>query len=34
MTRKIGVVGSNMVDLITYVNRMPGPRRNAGSPDI
>lgn len=27
MTRKIGVVGSNMVDLITYVNRMPGPAK-------
>jgi ribokinase len=34
MTRKIGVVGSNMVDLITYVNRMPGPGETAGSANI
>lgn len=32
MTRKIGVVGSNMVDLITYVNRMPGPGETLEAP--
>ncbi|MBN9047177.1 MAG: ribokinase [Rhizobiales bacterium] len=32
MTRKIGVVGSNMVDLITYVNRMPAPGETLEAP--
>lgn len=32
MSKKIGVVGSNMVDLITYVNRMPGPGETLEAP--
>lgn len=32
MSTKIGVVGSNMVDLITYVNRMPGPGETLEAP--
>ncbi|WP_323016794.1 ribokinase [Castellaniella sp.] len=34
MTRKIGVVGSNMVDLITYVDRMPGPGETLEAPSF
>ncbi|WP_319528831.1 ribokinase [uncultured Cohaesibacter sp.] len=32
MSGKIAVVGSNMVDLITYVNRMPGPGETLEAP--
>lgn len=32
MSKKIGVVGSNMVDLITYVDRMPGPGETLEAP--
>jgi len=32
MSKKIGVVGSNMVDLITYVHRMPGPGETLEAP--
>ncbi|WP_296068143.1 ribokinase [uncultured Agrobacterium sp.] len=32
MSNKIGVVGSNMVDLITYVDRMPGPGETLEAP--
>ncbi|QXC52599.1 ribokinase (plasmid) [Agrobacterium salinitolerans] len=32
MSKKIGVVGSNMVDLITYVDRMPGPGETREAP--
>lgn len=32
MSKKIGVVGSNMVDLITYVNRMPGQGETLEAP--
>jgi ribokinase len=32
MSKKIGVVGSNMVDLITYVDRMPGPDETLEAP--
>jgi len=32
MSKKIGVVGSNMVDLITYVNRMPGAGETLEAP--
>ena len=32
MSNKIGVVGSNMVDLITYVGRMPGPGETLEAP--
>lgn len=32
MSNKIGVVGSNMVDLITYVERMPGPGETLEAP--
>lgn len=34
MTRKIGVVGSNMVDLITYVDRMPNPGETLEAPSF
>ncbi|AKK02382.1 ribokinase [Corynebacterium epidermidicanis] len=30
----IAVVGSNMVDLITYINRMPGPGETIEAPDF
>ncbi|MFT0532387.1 ribokinase [Castellaniella hirudinis] len=32
MASKIGVVGSNMVDLITYIDRMPGPGETLEAP--
>lgn len=32
MEKKIGVVGSNMVDLVTYVDRMPGPGETLEAP--
>ncbi|UXT50575.1 ribokinase [Agrobacterium tumefaciens] len=32
MSKKIGIVGSNMVDLITYVDRMPGPGETLEAP--
>ncbi len=32
MSKKIAVVGSNMVDLITYVDRMPGPGETLEAP--
>ena len=32
MSKKIGVVGSNMADLITYVDRMPGPGETLEAP--
>lgn len=31
---RIGVVGSNMIDLITYVTRMPGPGETVEAPDF
>ncbi|PLW78744.1 ribokinase [Cohaesibacter celericrescens] len=34
MTGKIAVVGSNMVDLITYVNRMPAPGETLEAPSF
>lgn len=34
MAGKIAVVGSNMVDLITYVDRMPGPGETLEAPDF
>ena len=32
MANRIAVVGSNMVDLVTYVNRMPGPGETLEAP--
>jgi hypothetical protein len=32
MTDRITVVGSNMVDLITFVDRMPGMERRSRRP--
>lgn len=35
MTRgRIGVVGSNMIDLVTYTDRMPGPGETIEAPDF
>ncbi|MFD1881952.1 ribokinase [Paracoccus pacificus] len=31
---RIGVVGSNMIDLITYIDRMPGPGETVEAPDF
>ena len=31
---RIGVVGSNMIDLVTYTDRMPGPGETIEAPDF
>ena len=34
MTGRIGVVGSNNIDLVTYIDRMPGPGETVEAPDF
>lgn len=34
MSGRIGVVGSNMIDLVTYIDRMPGPGETVEAPDF
>ena len=34
MSGRIGVVGSNMIDLVTYIDRMPGPGETVVGPRV
>lgn len=31
---RVGIVGSNMIDLVTYIDRMPGPGETVEAPDF